>query len=377
MTFVMMIVAIVSGGAWFMATQQAASELGQRVTGILQGQNVEANMLLIAAGGAALLTIIFWLMSSSAKGRAARQKPLAEALVSRLRKVQEIGSPAGDDADKIDRFSERLEAGLATREEGDELVASEQQRLDGEMQLEKDKLANLQQAMEEERSRIAQAEKLNAEKQGLDVKVAEIAHNTKVRETSRMLLKGADDHVVKRFNGDLREFAARTLPLFTGNRYEHLRIEDDLKIRVFSNKKRDFMDLSEISAGTQRQIMLALRLALSRELATTAVKSKQFMFLDEPFAFFDQTRTRDTLKVLLDVSDKITQIWVVNQEFPADQKFALHLVCEDEASELIYPPVSVPSMAAKVDDSPVVDETPAEEAPLPEEKPAEPTTTIL
>ncbi len=57
------------------------------------------------------------------------------------------------------------------------------------------------------------------------------------------------------------------------------------------------MDLAEISSGTQRQMMLALRLALSRELINRAVKLRQFLFLDEPFAFFDDERTRSALSV--------------------------------------------------------------------------------
>ena len=43
------------------------------------------------------------------------------------------------------------------------------------------------------------------------------------------------------------------LPLFTDGRYEHLQIDDGLKVRVFSNDKRDFMDLEEVSSGTQRR----------------------------------------------------------------------------------------------------------------------------
>ena len=70
------------------------------------------------------------------------------------------------------------------------------------------------------------------------------------------------------FNRDIRDLVGRTLPLFTDGRYEHLQIGEDLGVRVFSSEKRDFMDLDEVSSGTQRQIMLALRLALSQKLLT-------------------------------------------------------------------------------------------------------------
>jgi exonuclease SbcC len=96
---------------------------------------------------------------------------------------------------------------------------------------------------------------------------------------------------------------------------------------VFSSEKRDFLDLDEISSGTQRQIMLAVRLALSQKLINAAVGGRQFVFLDEPFAFFDEQRTADSLAVLPDVSPDITQIWVTSQTFPPGSRFDLEIRC--------------------------------------------------
>jgi exonuclease SbcC len=102
---------------------------------------------------------------------------------------------------------------------------------------------------------------------------------------------------------------------------------DDLGVRVYSNEKRSFLDLEEISAGTQRQIMLALRLALSQERMSRISKDRQFAFLDEPFAFFDDTRMRGALRLLSEVGDFMTQYWVVAQRFPRDEFFALEIPC--------------------------------------------------
>jgi exonuclease SbcC len=99
-------------------------------------------------------------------------------------------------------------------------------------------------------------------------------------------------------------------------------------VRVFSNDKRDFMDLEEVSSGTQRQIMLALRLALSKKLLSRTVKGKQFAFLDEPFAFFDQERTCKALQALADLGDDISQVWIVAQDFPEN--------CEVEFDTVVY-----------------------------------------
>ena len=127
------------------------------------------------------------------------------------------------------------------------------------------------------------------------------------------------------------------LPLFTDARYEHLQIDDDLKVRVFSSEKRDFMDLEEVSSGTQRQIMLALRLALSQKLLSRAVKGKQFAFLDEPFAFFDEERTRKALTALANLGEDVSQVWIVAQTFPQDAEvsFEANIVCERAQDELV------------------------------------------
>ena len=97
------------------------------------------------------------------------------------------------------------------------------------------------------------------------------------------------------------------------------------------------MDLDEISSGTQRQIMLAVRLALSQELINRTVEGEQFVFLDEPFAFFDEQRTRSALAVLPTLSDEITQTWIVSQSFPTDMGFNVRLECLRDATSLTGP----------------------------------------
>lgn len=141
-------------------------------------------------------------------------------------------------------------------------------------------------------------------------------HNIKVNDTALKLLKRAAIESIDSFNQNIAKTSANTLPKFTEGRYHKLKIDDDLNVGVFSEDKEGYMDFDEISSGTQRQIMLALRMAMSEELARNTGNEKQFIFLDEPFAFFDQWRTKATLKALPEVSDVISQVWVVAQEFP-------------------------------------------------------------
>ena len=157
----------------------------------------------------------------------------------------------------------------------------------------------------------------------------------RTRELAVDLLSGAARTVSKQFNAHIRDWVGRSLPLFTQGRYEHLQVDERLDVRVFSTEKRDFMNLDEVSSGTQRQIMLAVRLALSQELIDAAIRGPQFAFLDEPFAFFDETRMRSALEALPKLSGELRQVWVIAQTFPDDVGFARHVRCANETTELV------------------------------------------
>jgi DNA repair protein SbcC/Rad50 len=155
-----------------------------------------------------------------------------------------------------------------------------------------------------------------------------------LRKEAVALLKAAGHHMSQRFNADLRDLAGYTLPLFTEGRYQHLQIDEALNVRVFSSDKRDYMDLEEISSGTQRQILLAVRLALAQQVTDNVVLDQQFAFLDEPFAFFDRERTRHSLKVLRNLSEDLRQVWVVAQEFPEDLPYDRQIRCRRDSDKL-------------------------------------------
>ena len=188
--------------------------------------------------------------------------------------------------------------------------------------------------IEEEKERRRQAEELRAVLAHYPPKIEQHREAIELRERARDLLAGAFRHTTQRFNREVRKLVAGTLPRVTEGRYEHLQIDEELKVRVFSNEKQDFLELDEISSGTQRQIMLAVRLALSQELVDTAGLGNQFLFLDEPFAFFDMARMRSSLDVLPELSDELRQIWVISQEFPEDVRFDLHAQCTRSLSSL-------------------------------------------
>jgi exonuclease SbcC len=199
-----------------------------------------------------------------------------------------------------------------------------------------DQAEALEADIEDEEARLKEAADLSEVLDGLARKREEVEDRINDRRRGLELLAGAIAHLSNNFNRDVKDLVGRMLPLFTDGRYEHLQIDEGLKVRVFSSEKRDFMDLEEVSSGTQRQVMLALRLALSQKLLSRTVKGRQFVFLDEPFAFFDQERTRRALQALANLDDDISQVWIVAQDFPEKCKvpFDTRIECERTSNTL-------------------------------------------
>ncbi len=278
---------------------------------------------------------------------------LAECVAAGHRFGQGIGDPApvGDEVEhsgvNASGTSVELEAGEITElcqrissleAEPEEVVWALSRELDwmeSGLQYCSERVQQLDRELDEERERLEEAARLQRKREELERNLAAHQQQVLLRERALELLTGAAQQLSRRFNRDLQELVGRTLPLFTEGRYEHLQVDENLTVRAFSSEKRDFIDLEEVSSGTQRQIMLALRLALSQELVNRTAADEQFIFLDEPFAFFDAERTRNALRSLPELSDQISQIWIVAQQFPDDEPFALSVPCEREQDTLV------------------------------------------
>jgi exonuclease SbcC len=198
----------------------------------------------------------------------------------------------------------------------------------------KDQVSLLDRAIGEEQQRLREAERLEAMRDEQRDTHRAREHHVRVRDIGISLLESASRERSHKFNKEVRSLAGQALPRFTEDRYQHLQIDESLSVRVFSNDKHDFMDFDEISSGTQRQIMLAVRLALSQELILSTVGGAQFVFLDEPFAFFDEPRTLNTLHALPQLSDELAQIWIITQQLPEAARVDEHIRCSRETEKL-------------------------------------------
>lgn len=194
---------------------------------------------------------------------------------------------------------------------------------------------NLLEDINQERSRSDLAGNLRSSLQGLNKVVDKCCYSIDTQNIAIGLMQRAAKDSIELFNKNIADLSATTLPSFTEGRYSEVRIAEDFSVQIYSDEKKDYMDFDEISSGTQRQVMLALRMAMSEELAMNSGNEQQFIFLDEPFAFFDQLRTKATLVALPDVSKVINQIWISAQEFPENVEVAKVIECPLDETELI------------------------------------------
>ncbi len=215
-----------------------------------------------------------------------------------------------------------------------ESIANQVGKLTGLSDEQHDKINKLELESEDVHKRQKEKAELETTIENMQPSADEHRQRIQVRETALKLTEGACSDIYTQFNKVLSKYTAIVMPKLTENRYKQVQIDDSLRLRVYSSEKNDFAELDELSSGTQRQIMLALRLAVSRALVEAGQQGKQFLILDEPFAFFDRERIRSTITSLHGMDKNITQFWIITQEFESPEQFELHIQCSRDSDEL-------------------------------------------
>lgn len=194
---------------------------------------------------------------------------------------------------------------------------------------------DLARQIREEKQRWAKVEAIEHKVAALESRRDILRDDRKVRRLGCELIEGACRRIYARFHPELRRFVSRILPELTRERYQHLELDDDLRVRVYCNDKNDFVGLAEISNGTHRQLMLCVRLALAQALIASSSNSNQFIFFDEPFVFFDEHRMAKAIDVLGKLSPQITQVWLAAQTFSDPSRFDMIIDCRAGAETLV------------------------------------------
>lgn len=198
-----------------------------------------------------------------------------------------------------------------------------------------DSSGQLQQQLESEVARLALGVECYRTKETILNRQSELRLQNATREVAIELLHGASRQAMVLFNQDMKRFISRVMPQLTDNRYHFLQLSESLEVTIFSQQKHDFVRWEEISAGTQQQVLLSLRLALVAALAEgSGEQNRQCVILDEPFAFYDSKRLRGAIDTLPHISPKLSQFWIIGQEFADMSPFALTIHTQREVDQL-------------------------------------------
>ena len=299
--FVFFVLAALAGATWWLRGPGAGSfTLPDELNGLLERylqllQQVPQQWLSWAAIGSGVLFLLMWMRVA---GRRARLRAEAGELADSLLQARALDieieqetaelvlaqsdaeddeaevepAPVRPDAVELEGLAERIASGEAVVRQVREYVEPELKWLGYVQQMLGEQLELLDAAIAEEEERVGEHRNLLDIQAGIREKRDDVLARIYLRNKALELLNGAISHLSNNFNRDIKDLVARMLPRFTDGRYEHLQIDQDLKVRIFSSEKRDFMGLEEVSSGTQRQIMLALRLALSQKLLSRKIK---------------------------------------------------------------------------------------------------------
>ncbi|KNY29810.1 ATP-binding protein [Pseudobacteroides cellulosolvens] len=135
-------------------------------------------------------------------------------------------------------------------------------------------------------------------------------------KTALETLNEASMEIHRDFVPALNEKTGHILNKMTGNKYDRLKLDDNLVLRLVEPETGAVVPADMLSCGTVEQVYLALRIAAS-ELLMLKGETLPLM-LDEIFSFYDHKRTIDTLKVLKDLSIKRQIILFTCKEWEMD-----------------------------------------------------------
>jgi len=196
-------------------------------------------------------------------------------------------------------------------------------------------MISLDEDVNKERSLVEQFMSLNREATEQTAQMTVYQQELQIKAKASELLRQSSQFSITRFNQIVQQRCQGLLADFTHRHYNSLEINNDFALRVLSDEKGDYLDFDEISSGTQRQISLAMRMALGNSLVESNDMESQFIFLDEPFAFFDVERTSAALQSLQEATlGYLQQAWVTMQEMPEDVQVAKTIHCLQNESVL-------------------------------------------
>ena len=260
---------------------------------------------------------------------------LRQTLQGKIQPQSALSSPPQDDKQRLLKLTTQCKSLSADETEVDNTVQRLRDTLD-QQQRELSQLSEpLEAQIETEKVRSDKAGVVRSALRGVQAEIDSNQQQINTQQTGVQMLQRASDALISDFNASITSRTEKTMPLFTDNRYKQIKISKDLSVHVYSDEKMDWIDFDEVSSGTQRQILLAVRIAMSEQLARNTDNEQQFIFLDEPFTYFDQERTKSSLAALPKINDTTCQVWIVAQEFPEGSYTDKHIHCPETGNHIL------------------------------------------
>lgn len=195
----------------------------------------------------------------------------------------------------------RARHGELAREPGDSgPLADEVARLDAELKDLDIGIEGLKTQIGERESGLPDPAELRRELGELDHRIARMELERDAIRVAREELAKAARSAHQAFAPHLKEALVRNLPRITDGRYREATIDEQLQIKVVAPETGRLVPVGQLSRGTQDQIYLVERLEIARLLDPTTGRAP--LFLDDPFARFDDRRLRYGLEILAEVA---------------------------------------------------------------------------
>lgn len=177
--------------------------------------------------------------------------------------------------------------------------------------------------------------------------IQKFEQNAEYTETYILKLKELENlfiqtgmNIRKRLLPQIEAYFSWVLPRMTRGRYHKVRLDEDFEIEVFSDEYGDYVSLDTLSGGTIDQLLISLRLAFARATFANSGSPGQFLFLDEPFSSFDESRREQFFNLLQSLKSNFQQIFLIshlpNLEDFTDHYFRLDIKNQESPSTVSW-----------------------------------------
>ncbi|MFI3115936.1 MAG: AAA family ATPase [Clostridia bacterium] len=119
-------------------------------------------------------------------------------------------------------------------------------------------------------------------------------------ETALSVLAKANENLTSRLSPEISKKATEYFAFLTEDRYNSVVLLSDFEAFCKSPDKYDLISKLELSSGTKEQLYFSLRLAICDVL----INENAPIILDDPFVFYDDTRTAKAMQLLEKIAEK-------------------------------------------------------------------------